>query len=126
MLSKAIAPLLNWPAALAAPALAGLAPAAPALAASALAAPALAAPALASPVLAAPALAAPALAGPAVWAKDEVSAIGLYGCTKLITTVAVGGLHSSWPANRLFVLSSKAWLQDQSAICELLKNPRPN
>jgi hypothetical protein len=51
-----------------------------------------------------------ALAAPAVWAEEEEdSAIGLYGCTKPITSVAVGGLHSRWQASRLPVLSSKAW-----------------
>jgi hypothetical protein len=45
-----------------------------------------------------------------VWAEgEEGSATGLYGCTKPITTVAVGGLRSSWPASRLPELSSKAW-----------------
>jgi hypothetical protein len=103
------APALAAPA-LAAPALAAPPLAAPALAAPALSAPALAAPALAALVLAAPALAAPALAAPAVWAEEEEdSTIGLYGCTKPTTTVAVGGLRSSWPASRLPVLSSKAW-----------------
>jgi hypothetical protein len=103
------APALAAPA-LAAPALAAPAFAAPALAAPALAAPALGAPALAAPSLAATALAAPALAAPAMWAEEEEdSAIGLYGCTKPTTTVAVGGLQSSWPASCLPVLSSKAW-----------------
>ncbi len=103
------APALAAPA-LAAPVLAAPALAAPALAAPALAAPALAAPALASPTLAAPALAAlalaaPALAGlalaaPVVWAEEEEdSTISFYGCTKPTTTVAVGGLRSSWPAS---------------------------
>ncbi len=93
--------------ALAAPALTAPALAAPALAARALAAPALAAPALAAPALAAPALAAPALAAPVVWAEEEVSAIGLYGCTNQITTVAMGGLRRSCPANRLPAGSNK-------------------
>ncbi len=102
----------------------GPALAAPALAAPALAAPALAAPALAAPALAAPALAAPALAAPAVWAEgEEVSATGLCGCTKPITTVAVGGLHSSWPASRLPVLSSKALPTGSiSSLCALKKS----
>jgi hypothetical protein len=52
----------------------------------------------------------PALAAPAVWAEEEEdSTIGLYGCTKPTTTVAVGRLRSGWPASRLPVLSSKAW-----------------
>ncbi len=62
-----------------------------------LAGPALAAPALAAPALAAPALTAPALAALVVWAEEEVSAIGLYGCTNQITTVAVGRLRRSCP-----------------------------
>ncbi len=92
----------------------------------ALAAPALAALALAAPALAAPALAAPALAAPAVWAEgEEDPATGLYGCTKPITTVAVGGLRSSWPASRLPVLSSKAWPSGSiSSLC-LSKNQHP-
>jgi hypothetical protein len=110
--------------ALAAPALAAPALAAPALAAPALAAPALAAPELAAPVLAAPALATPALAAPAVWAEgEEVPATGLYSCTKPITTIAVGGLRSSWPASRLPVLSSKAWPSGSiSSLCALKKS----
>jgi hypothetical protein len=90
----------------------------------ALPAPALAALALAAPALAAPALAAPALAAPAVWAEgEEGSATGLYGCTKPITTVAVGGLRSSWPASRLPVLSSKAWPSGSiSSLCALKKS----
>ncbi len=59
----------------------------PPLAAPALAAPALAAPALAALALAATALAAPSLAAPALWAEEELSAIGLYGCTNQITTI---------------------------------------
>jgi hypothetical protein len=89
-----------------------------------LAAPALAAPALAAPALAAPALASPALAAPAVWAEgEEGPANGLYGCTKPIITVAVGGLRSSWPVNRLPVLSSKAWPSGLiSSLCALKKS----
>ncbi len=86
--------------------------------------PALAAPVLAAPALAAPVLAAPALAAPAVWAEgEEGSATGLYGYTKPITTVAVGGLSSSWPASRLPVLSSKAWPSGSiSSLCALTKS----
>jgi hypothetical protein len=78
------------------------------------------------PGLAAPALAAPALAAPAVWAEEEeASSVGLYGCTKPTTTVAVGGLRSSRPASRLPVLSSKAWPSGSiSSLCAL-KNPHP-
>jgi hypothetical protein len=95
-----------------------------ALAAPALAAPGLAALALAAPMLAAPALAAPALAAPAVWAEgEEDSTSGLYGFTKPITTVAVGGLRSSWPVSRLPVLSSKAWPSGSiSSLCALKKS----
>jgi hypothetical protein len=102
----------------------GPALAAPALAAPALAAPALAAPALAAPALAAPALAAPALAAPAVWAEEEDnSSIGLYGCTKPTTTVAMGGLRSSWLASRLPVLSRKVWHSGSiSSLCALKKS----
>jgi hypothetical protein len=95
--------------ALAAPVLAAPALAAPALAAPALAASALAATVLTALAMAAPALAAPALAALAVWVEEGVSTIGLYGCTNPITTVAVGGLRRSCLANRLPVLSSKAW-----------------
>jgi hypothetical protein len=73
------------------------------------------APALAAPAMATPALAALALAALGVWATDEVSAIGLYGCTKQITTVTVGGLF----------YQARHGLQDQSAVCGLSKNPRP-
>jgi hypothetical protein len=45
-------------------------------------------PPLAALALAAPVLAAPALAAPAVWAEEEDSTIGFYGCTKPTTTVA--------------------------------------
>ncbi len=45
-------------------------------------------PPLAALALAAPALAAPALAAPAVWAEEEDSTIGFYGCTNPTTTVA--------------------------------------
>ncbi len=95
--------------ALDAPTLAVLALAAPGLADPALAALALADPALAALAMAAQALAAPALAALAVWAEEGVSTIFLYSCTNPITTVAVGRLHRSCLANRLPVLSSKAW-----------------
>jgi hypothetical protein len=122
--TSAAAEAARSPAAETGPALAAPALAAPALAAPALDAPALAAPALAAPALAAPALAAPALAAPVVWAEgEEVPATGLYGCTKPITTVAVGGLRSSWPASRLPVLSSKAWPSGSiSSLCALKKS----
>ena len=86
----------------------------------------LAASELAAPALAAPGLAAPALAAPAVWAEEEDSAIGLYGCTKLITTVAVGGLRRCCPANRLPVLSSKAWPSGSISSLWALKKSTPN
>jgi hypothetical protein len=86
----------------------------PALAAPVLAAPALAAPALAAPALAAPALAAPALAAPAVWAEgEEDSPTGLYGCTKPITTVAVGGCTAAGPRAACLYYQARHGLQDQ-------------
>jgi hypothetical protein len=112
---------------LAAPTLAAPTLAAPTLAAPTLAAPTLAAPTLAAPTLAAQALAAPALAAPAVWAEgEEVLASGLYGCTKPITTVAVGGLRSSWRVSRLPVLSSKAWPSGSISSFCALKKSTPN
>jgi hypothetical protein len=91
-----------------------------------LAAPVLAAPALAAPALAALALAGLALAAPAVWAEEQDdSTIGLYGSTKPTTTVAVGGLRSSWPANRLPVLSSKAWPPGSISSLSALKKSTP-
>jgi hypothetical protein len=90
-------------------------------------------PAEAGPALAAPAVwaeggedvdAGPALAAPAVWAEGgESSAAGLCGCTKPTTTVAVGGLRTSCPANRLPVLSSKALSTGSiSNLCALKKS----
>ena len=71
-----------------------------------------------------PAEAGPALAAPAVWAEGgESSAAGLCGCTKPTTTVAVGGLRTSCPANRLPVLSSKALSTGSiSNLCALKKS----
>jgi hypothetical protein len=45
----------------------------------------------------------------------------------LIITVALGGLHRTWPANRLPVLSSKVWRSGSicKAVCEISKNPCP-
>jgi hypothetical protein len=130
---SAAAEAARSPAAETGPALAAPVLAAPALAAPALAALALAAPAVwaegeevaeTGPALAAPTLAAPALAAPAVWAEgEEVPATGLCGCTKPTTTVAVGGLCSSWPASRLPVLSSKALSTGSiSNLCALKKS----
>jgi hypothetical protein len=75
---------------------------------------------------AAPALAALALAAQALWAEEEDSTIGLYGCTKPITTAAIGGLRSSCPANRLPVLSSKAWPSGSISSLWALKKSTPN
>jgi hypothetical protein len=80
-------------------------------------------PPLAALALAAPALAAPALAAPAVWAEEEDSTIGLYGCTKPTTTV--GELPAcavkqgmAFRINKQFVGSQKIYGQKRkSYIC---------
>ncbi len=55
--------------------------------------------------------------------EEEDSAIGLCGCTKPTTTVAVSGQRSSWPASRLPVLSIKAWPSGSiSSLCALKKS----
>jgi hypothetical protein len=60
-----------------------------------------------------------------VWAEEEDSPVGLYGSTKPITTVAVGGLRRSCSTSRLPVLSSKAWSTGSISSLWALKKSTP-
>jgi hypothetical protein len=87
-----------------------------------------------APALAAPAMATPALAALGVWATDEVSAIGLYGCTNRSPPSPWAGCAikqgMAFRINQQFVGSQKIHAQNRKSYVHLpieisKKNPDP-